>query len=94
MIARIAEHGHLPADLDPDAVARAHAIIAEQPGFCGGYDLVDLATGRVLSLTMWESHDALATAENAERDPCAVDAGRTSRRSHPSIRLVDVTAVF
>ena len=32
MIARLAEHSHLPADLDPDYVARHRAWIAAQPG--------------------------------------------------------------
>jgi hypothetical protein len=52
MIARLAEHGQLPTDLDPEYVARHRAFIAEQPGFCGGYHLHDPATGCALSLTM------------------------------------------
>jgi heme-degrading monooxygenase HmoA len=62
MIARIAETENLPADLDPEYVARHRAFIAAQPGFCGGYHLLDADTGRALSLTMWESDDALAAA--------------------------------
>ena len=91
MIARIAEHREFPPDLDPESLARARAIIAEQPGFCGGYDLVDLATGCVLSLTMWQSRDALSAAEKAGE---GASTDRMSHRSCPSVRVADVTAVF
>ena len=40
MIARFADN-HLPADLDPDYVAGHRAWIAAQPGFCGGYHLLN-----------------------------------------------------
>ena len=76
MIARLAEHSHIPADLDPDYVARHRAWIASQPGFCGGYHLLEPETGRALSLTMWEDHDALAAVEREQ------EAGRgPSRRA-------------
>ena len=41
----------LPTDLDPDYVARHRRWIASQPGFCGGYHLLESETGRALSLT-------------------------------------------
>lgn len=41
MIARIAETENLPADLDPEYVARQRAFIAAQPGFCGGYHMLE-----------------------------------------------------
>jgi heme-degrading monooxygenase HmoA len=76
MIARIAETENLPADLDPEYVARHRAFIAAQPGFCGGYHLLDADTGRAFSLTMWESDDALAAAQRAT----VASPGRASRR--------------
>jgi heme-degrading monooxygenase HmoA len=94
MIARLAEHSHLPADLDPDYVARHRAWIAAQPGFCGGYHLLEPETGRALSLTMWEDDDALAAAERALRAGRGPANGRLSRESQPTVRLAQVAAVF
>jgi heme-degrading monooxygenase HmoA len=94
MIARLAEHSHLPADLDPDYVARHRAWIAAQPGFCGGYHLLEPETGRALSLTMWEDDDALAAAERALRAGRGPADGRLSRESQPTVRVAQVAAVF
>ena len=92
MIARIAEHNQLPADLDPGYVARHRAWMAEQPGFCGGYHLFE--TGHALSMTLWESDAALAAAERAQSAADTPADGRISRQSNPSIRVVQVAAVF
>jgi hypothetical protein len=92
MIARIAEHSHLPADLDPAYVARHRTWIAAQPGFCGGYHLLEPETGHALSLTMWRDDDALAAADRAQSAGPA--DGRISRQSHPTVRTVHVAAVF
>jgi hypothetical protein len=94
MIARLAEHTHLPADLDPDYVARHRAWIAAQPGFCGGYHLLEPETGHALSLTMWEDDDVLAAAERALRAGRGPADGRISRESQPTVRLAQVAAVF
>lgn len=94
MIARLAEHGRLPADLDPDYVARQRAFIAAQPGFCGGYHLLEPETGHAMSLTMWQDEHALAAAERAQRDPASPADGRISRTTDPSVRIVHVAAVF
>jgi hypothetical protein len=94
MIARLAEHSHLPADLDPDYVARHRAWIAAQPGFCGGYHLLEPETGHALSLTMWQDNDVLAAAERALRAGRGPADGRLSRESQPTVRLAQVAAVF
>lgn len=94
MIARLAEHSHIPADLDPDYVARHRAWIASQPGFCGGYHLLEPETGRALSLTMWEDHDALAAVEREQDAGRGPSDGRLSRESQPTVRLTQVAAVF
>ena len=94
MIARIAETENLPPDLDPQYVARHRAFIAAQPGFCGGYHLLDADTGRALSLTMWESDDALAAAQRAIAGGNGPGDGRISRQSNPTVRVVHVEAVF
>ena len=94
MIARLAEHSRLPADLDPDYVARHRAWIAAQPGFCGGYHLLEPETGHALSLTMWGDDDVLAAAERALRAGRGPADGRLSRESQPTVHLAQVAAVF
>jgi hypothetical protein len=94
MIARIVEHSHLPADLDPDYVARHRTWMAAQPGFCGGYHLLDAQTGQALSVTIWQDDDALAAAERAQGTADSPADGRLSRHTNPTIRIVQVAAVF
>jgi heme-degrading monooxygenase HmoA len=94
MIARLAEHSHIPEDLDPEYVARHRAWMAEQPGFCGGYHLLEAETGRALSLTIWQDRDALAAVERAQAGSQGPADGRISRQSQPTVRLVQVAAVF
>jgi hypothetical protein len=94
MIARLAEHSHLPQDLDPEYVARHRAWIAGQPGFCGGYHLLEPDTGRALSLTMWQDEDALAAVERLQAGAQGPGDGRLSSQTRPTVRLVQVAAVF
>lgn len=94
MIARLAEHSCIPSDLDPHYVARHRAWIAGRPGFCGGYHLLERETGRALSLTMWEDDAALAAAEQEQHAGDGPADGRLSRQTQPTVRLVQVAAVF
>ena len=94
MIARLAEHHQLAPDLEPDDIADDRACIAEQPGFCGGCHLLERETGRVLSLTIWASRDALAAAEDAQCVRATVADGGNSRHSRATVRIADVAAVF
>jgi heme-degrading monooxygenase HmoA len=94
MIARIAEHSHLPADLDPDYVARHRTWIASQQGFCGGYHLLEPETGHALSVTLWEDDDALTAADRALSEATAPADGRISHQTNPAVRVVEVAAVF
>jgi heme-degrading monooxygenase HmoA len=94
MIARLAEHHHLPADLDDDYVARLRAWMAAQPGFCGGYHLLEPETGRALSLTLWQDDDALAALGRAQNTEASPADGRITRESQPIVRIVRVAAVF
>ena len=94
MIARLAEHTHIPVDLDPAYTVRHRAWIAAQPGFCGGYHLLEPETGRALSLTMWQDHDALAAVDRAQAAEASPADGPLSRQIQPAVRLVQVTAVF
>ena len=94
MIARLAEHSHIPQDLDPEYVARHRAWIASQPGFCGGYHLLEPDTGRALSLTMWQDEGSLAAVERLQAGAQGPGDGRLSRQTRPTVRLVQVAAVF
>lgn len=67
MFARLSTYqgsGPLPADGD---LARNSAAIVEQvqgvPGFRGVYYLVDRATGRAKSLTLWEDEQTMLDSE-------------------------------
>jgi hypothetical protein len=92
LIARLAEHHRLPADLDAEYVVRHRLWIAQQPGFCGGYHLLEPDTGRALSFTLWQDEAALTAAECAQ--PTGAADGRISRESQPTVRLVRVAAIF
>jgi heme-degrading monooxygenase HmoA len=94
MIARLVEHNLLPPDLDPEYVARMRAWSASQPGFCGGYHLLEPDTGHALSLTMWQDEDALAAVERAMAARQGPADGRITRQTSPTLRLVEVVAVF
>jgi hypothetical protein len=94
MIARIGTHDKLPADLDPQYVTRLRAFIASQPGFCGGYHLLEPETGRALSFTLWENDDALAAAERAMSTGQGPADGRISQQSAPTVSVAQVAAVF
>jgi hypothetical protein len=94
MIARLAEHADSPADLDPALAARERAWIAAQPGFCGGYHLLEPETGRALSLTMWQDHNALAAVQRAQATGQSPADGSFTRQTEPTVRLVQVAAIF
>jgi hypothetical protein len=74
-------------------VARDRAWIASQPGFCGGYHLLEPETGRALSLTIWEDDDALAAVEREQKAGRGPGDGRLSE-SRPTVRVTQVAAVF
>lgn len=56
MICRIATHDSQP-DIAADAAATFRGWMKEQPGFKAGYHLKDPASGRVLSISIWESKE-------------------------------------
>ena len=94
MIARLAEHTHIPADLDLVSVARQREWIAAQPGFCGGYHLLEPETGCALSLTLWQDRAALAAVERAQAAGESPADGRLNWQTQPAVRVVRVAAVF
>ena len=66
-VARLATFDEPPPLQDDDA-RRARTLfelLGSLPGFEGAYYLREEATGRLISLTIWESDDALEAAERA-----------------------------
>jgi heme-degrading monooxygenase HmoA len=85
-IARLAIFDDPPA-LQEDDARRANTLfelLASLPGFEAAYYLREEATGRLISLTIWRSEDALEAAERAvaERpveDRRGIDPSRVER---------------
>ena len=68
-VARVAIFDEPPA-LRPDDARRTrslHALLVRQPGFIAGYELREPHTGRLMSVTEWESEAALEAGERAVR---------------------------
>ena len=64
MFARLATFASTPHVL-PDDARRAEslrALVRAQPGFRAGYHLRQPTTGRMISLTIWESEQAMNAA--------------------------------
>ena len=65
-----------PPSLQDDDARRARTLfelLASLPGFEGAYYLREEASGRLISLTIWESEDALEAAERAVGERPAED---------------------
>lgn len=63
MVCRIVTHGR-PAEAELQK-ARAHrAWLSEQPGFKGAYLAQDPATGKTLSVSLWETKEHLAALKD------------------------------
>ena len=69
-VARVATWDE-PPELSDDDDRRAQSLydlLQSLPGFIAGYYLREERTGRLTSLTVWESEAALEAAEQAVRD--------------------------
>jgi heme-degrading monooxygenase HmoA len=74
-VARVATWDE-PPDLREDDDRRAQSLydlLQSIPGFIAGHYLRDVRTGRLMSVTVWESEEALDAAEQAVRDRPASD---------------------
>ena len=83
----------------PDRVDEGTALIRSKilpelehvDGFAGVLSLADRVTGRSLTITLWETEDALRASEeraNAMRSSAATDLGATA---DPSVERFEVT---
>lgn len=93
MIARVAEHEDIPAEADEQYVARFREFLCRQPGFRGGYHLLEPATGHALSVMLWEDEAALQDFGRVLSTSPVAD-GRISGRGRTTSRIFEVTAVL
>jgi heme-degrading monooxygenase HmoA len=69
-VARVAVFDEAPR-LHTDDDRRAGTLrdlLQSLPGFITGYDLREAATGRLMSVTLWETEAALEAGQNAVRN--------------------------
>jgi heme-degrading monooxygenase HmoA len=59
MFCRVALHEKTPGNVASDEARSFHGWIKEQPGFVGGYHVQDSKTGRMLSITIWDSKESM-----------------------------------
>ena len=75
MVARVARFDEPPM-LQPDderRVASLRDVVSAAPGFIAGYHLREEETGRLMSVTVWESDEAMLSGEAAVRNRPASD---------------------
>lgn len=65
MICRVALHEDPPGSITSDEAKGFRAWLKEQPGFVGGYHAQDSQTGRMVSITVWDSRDSMETLRDS-----------------------------
>jgi heme-degrading monooxygenase HmoA len=79
---------------DPDSLVEGFRSVTGElervDGFTHGYFLVDRETGKALSITMWDSEDALL-ASQAKADQLRQRASEPSRTSIESVDHYEIT---
>jgi heme-degrading monooxygenase HmoA len=66
-VARVAVFDHAPARQSDDErrVASLRELLQAQPGFVAGYHLLEEETGRMMSVSIWETDAAMQAGERA-----------------------------
>jgi heme-degrading monooxygenase HmoA len=59
MICRVALHEKTPGSVASDEARGFRQWIKGQPGFVGGYHVQDSKTGKMLSITIWDSEESM-----------------------------------
>jgi hypothetical protein len=88
MICRVALHEKPPGSVASDEARSFREWIRELPGFVGGYHVQDSKTGRMLSITIWDSEERLT--ELQDRSP----PGGSLRIQTERLELFDVVEEF
>ena len=78
MICRVALHEQPPGSIAAEEARGFRTWIKEQPGFVGGYHVQDSKTGRMLSITMWDSEESMEALR--EHTPPGGSLGITTDR--------------
>ena len=60
MICRVALHEQPPGPITSEEARGFRNWLKEQPGFVGGYHAQDSKTGRMVSVTVWDSEESMA----------------------------------
>ena len=88
MICRVALHEKTPGSVSSDEARGFRGWVKEQPGFVGGYHVQDSETGRMLSITIWDSEQSWAALK--ELTPSGVPVSIETEREE----LFDVVEGF
>ncbi len=59
MICRVALHEQTPGSVASEEARGFREWIKGRPGFVGGYHAQDFETGRMISVTVWESKESM-----------------------------------
>ncbi|MEJ7843993.1 MAG: hypothetical protein WKF95_19725 [Rubrobacter sp.] len=78
MICRVALHEKTPGSVASDEARGFRQWIKEQPGFVVGYHVQDSKTGRMLSITIWDSEESMEAPR--EHTPPGGPVGITTDR--------------
>ena len=81
MICRVAIHEHSPGSIASEEARSFREWIKEQPGFVGGYHVQDSKTGRMLSITIWDSEESMEALR--EHTPPGGSLGIVTDREEP-----------
>ena len=78
MICRVALHEQTPGSIASEEARGFRAWVKDQPGFVGGYHVQDSKTGRMLSITIWDSEESMEALR--EHTPPGGSLGITTDR--------------
>jgi heme-degrading monooxygenase HmoA len=88
MICRVALHEKPPGSVASDEARSFHEWLKALPGFIAGYHVQDSETGRMLSITIWDSEKRLT--EHEDHTPPGGSLGIQTQR----LELFDVVEEF
>lgn len=97
MIARIAYSDPVPSEVAAarreNLVRRFKPALAKQPGLLGGYWMVDDA-GRHISLTLWDSREAMEAGGRAASAAPLLPGQRSELLPSPRVEIYEVWERF
>ena len=80
MTHRDAPHENPPGSITSDEARGFRAWLEEQRGFVGGYHAQDAQTGRMVSITVWDSRDSMEAPRDSTRRAGAILGDREGAR--------------